>query len=176
MTSDRAHGAITLEPPDERYLESYFEALAEFKSEGSIYMPAELTPEQFPAYVQRLHDQSLGKGLPEGHLPSKEFWMVDPDGFAGRIILGLTYIPGPTRVGNHVGYAVRPRKRQKGYATHALSLLIDEASALGIQVLMPTCGRDNLASRKVIEKNGGVLILGDDGEGEFRFELRIRTT
>jgi len=170
---------ISLEQPDERYLESYFEALAEFRSEGSIYMPDALTPDQFPAYVRRLHDQSFGKGLPEGHIPSKEFWIVDQDGFAGRIILGLTYIPGPTRFGNHVGYAVRPSKRRKGYATMALSLLLNEARELGVQVLMPTCGSDNLASRNVIEKNGGVLVKSetdDNGKvGELRFRIQLKS-
>jgi predicted acetyltransferase len=149
---------ISLEPPSEKYLESFFQAMAEFEGEGNPQISETMTREQFPAYVQKLHDQSVGKNLKEGHMPSKEYWIIDAEGYAGRIILGLTFTPDPDRLGNHVGYAVRPSKRRKGYATKALQCLLDEARKLKIYKLMPICDPSNLASRKVIERSGGVLL------------------
>ena len=149
---------MRLELPSEESVDSFFQAMAEFESEGNRQIPENMTKEQFPAYVQRLLDQSAGKNLKEGHVPSKEFWIIDAEGYAGRIILGLSFIPDPDRFGNHVGYAVRPSKRRKGYATKALQLLLDEARKLKIDKLMPICDEANLASRKVIERNGGVLV------------------
>jgi len=168
---------INLETPSEKYIDSFFEAMAEFAVEGIPQVSEDMTREQFPAYVQRLHDQSIGKNLKEGHIPSKEFWIIDDEGFAGRIILGLTYTPSSDRVGHHVGYAVRPSKRRQGYATNALECLLIEARKLDIYKLMPSCGADNVASRKVIEKNGGVL-LGDlpdvhPSHGELRFLIDL---
>lgn len=151
---------ICLELPSEKYLESFFQAMAEFESEGIPQISENMTKERFPAYVQQLHDQSAGKNLKEGHVPSKEFWIIDADGYAGRIILGLTFTPDPDRFGNHVGYAVRPSKRRKGYATQALQSLLVEARKLKISKLMPICDAANLASRKVIERNGGMLLDG----------------
>ena len=151
---------ISLEPPSEKYLESFFQAMAEFEGEGNPQISETMTREQFPAYVQKLHDQSVGKNLKEGHMPSKEYWIIDAEGYAGRIILGLTFTPDPDRLGNHVGYAVRPSKRRKGYATKALQCLLDEARKLKIYKLMPICDAANVASRKVIERNGGVLVEG----------------
>jgi predicted acetyltransferase len=162
-----------LELPSEKYIDSFFEAMEEFASEGIPQIAAEMTREQFPQYVQRLHDQAAGKGLKEGHVPSKEFWIIDADGYAGRIILGLTFYPSPERVGNHVGYAVRPSQRRKGYATRALESLLEEARKLQIYKLMPTCGVENVASRKVIEKNRGVLLDGLPNESELRFLIDL---
>ncbi|MBC8064377.1 MAG: GNAT family N-acetyltransferase [Chlorobia bacterium] len=173
---------ITLEPPSEKFQDSFFQAMAEFAGEGNRQVAADMSQEQFPAYVQQLHDQSLGKNLKEGYIPSKEFWIIDADGYAGRIILGLTFVPTPERVGHHVGYAVRPSKRQHGYATKALELLLDEARKINILKLMPECDSTNIASRKVIERNGGVLLdrmpNGEPCEGSLRYiiDLNARPT
>jgi predicted acetyltransferase len=151
---------VWLEIPSEKYVDSFFQAMAEFAEEGIPQVPANMTTVEFPAYVQRLHDQSVGKNLPEGRVPSKEFWIIDAEGYAGRIILGLSYAPDPDRVGHHVGYAVRPSKRRLGYASQALRCLLEESRKLKIFKLMPICDASNVASRKVIERNGGVLLDG----------------
>ena len=171
---------ICLALPSVDFHISFFAAMREFESEGIPQIPPNVTEDQFPVYVQTLHDQSVGKNLKEGYVPSKEYWIVDSNGYAGRIILGLTYYPSPERLGNHVGYAVRPTKRGNGYATHALRLLLDEARNLQIYRLMPTCSTENLASRKVIERNGGVLInplpndVSNDRELRFLIDLKSR--
>ncbi len=163
--------------PSEKYIESFFQAMAEFKPEGIPQIREGMTEEHFPAYVQQLHDQAVGNNLKEGHIPSKEFWMIDSDGYAGRIILGLTYTPTPERLGHHVGYAVRPSKRRLGYATKALGLLLDEARAMKIYMLMPDCASTNVASRKVIESNGGVLLdrlpNGEPCQGSLRYLIDL---
>jgi predicted acetyltransferase len=166
--------SICLELPSTQYVESFFQAAAEFEAEGIPQISTDLTEEQFSAYVQGLHDLAAGKNLKRGYVPSKEFWIIDSDGYAGRIILGLSFVAGPDRLGHHVGYAVRPSKRQRGYATKALEHLLVEARNLGILKLMPECARNNLASRKVIERNGGVLLedLSNDDALKFLIDLK----
>ena len=69
--------------------------------------------------------------------------------------------------GGHVGYAVRPSERRKGYATEMLKLAIEYCRSLGIDRVMLGCYKDNLPSIKTIEKNGGALekeILYLDGK------------
>jgi len=168
---------IRLESPSEKYIDSFFQAMSEFAEEGIPQISAGITREQFPAYVQRLHDQAVGKNLKEGHVPSKEFWIIDDEGYAGRIILGLAFIPASDRVGHHVGYAVRQSKRRRGYATMALQCLREEARKLKVYKLMPSCDAANIASRKVIERNGGVLLNGEPDDippqGELRFIIDL---
>lgn len=61
------------------------------------------------------------------------------------------------RYGGHIGYAVRPGERRKGYATAMLRLALEHARKLGLPRVMLGCYADNLASKRTIVKCGGVL-------------------
>lgn len=80
--------------------------------------------------------------------------------FCGSI--GLRWQPGsselPPYVLGHIGYAVVPCKRGRGYATRALQLLLPQAKLEGLDYVTITTQPDNVASQRVIRANGGVLI------------------
>lgn len=59
--------------------------------------------------------------------------------------------------GGHIGYAIRPTERQKGYATTLLKELLTKAKEKGLDQVLVTCYESNVASRKVIEANNGQL-------------------
>ena len=56
-----------------------------------------------------------------------------------------------------IGYSVRPSQRRKGYASEILRLTLEKAAQYGFQKILITCNEPNIASAKIIEKNGGVL-------------------
>ncbi len=59
----------------------------------------------------------------------------------------------------NIGYGILPSERGKGYANIALSLGIKEYYRLtGNTSLVICCYKENIPSRKVIEKHGGILI------------------
>lgn len=62
-----------------------------------------------------------------------------------------------TQYGGHIGYAVRPSERQKGYAAEMLNLALEYAKEIGLNKVMLGCYADNLASKKTIIKCGGKL-------------------
>ena len=64
----------------------------------------------------------------------------------------------------HCGYSVRPSERRKGYGTQMLRQLLDVAKEAGLQKLQLSVERDNTASVRVIQNNGGVY------ERSFSFE------
>ena len=72
--------------------------------------------------------------------------------------------------GGHIGYFIRPSQWNKGYGTIQLRLLLEKAHELGIENALLTCDVENIASARVMEKNGGRRI--DQIEVEVAGELR----
>ncbi|WP_281425649.1 GNAT family N-acetyltransferase [Paenibacillus montaniterrae] len=59
--------------------------------------------------------------------------------------------------GGHIGYVIRPSERRKNYGKYALKELLQKAREIGIQEVLLTCDEANIASRKIIEANNGML-------------------
>ena len=59
--------------------------------------------------------------------------------------------------GGHIGDGIRPSKRNMGYGNKMISLALDECRKLKIDKVLMVCNKNNIASRKTIIKNGGVL-------------------
>lgn len=59
--------------------------------------------------------------------------------------------------GGHIGYGVRPSERNKGYATQILRLALSYSKSINLNQIMVACYAENLPSKKVILKNGGLL-------------------
>ena len=101
--------------------------------------------------------------LPDGtqvkRIPGFHRWMWDGE-FCGTI--GFRWQPGiaelPPHVLGHIGYAVVPWKRRLGYATSALKQMLPLAREVGLPYVEITTDPDNIASQRVIEANGGVLV------------------
>src|SRR5215469_11541854 len=118
------------------------------------------------AFLASMEDRE-GKGppitLPYGsaakRLPGFRRWLWDGE-FCGSISLrwqrGTEALP-PYCLG-HIGYAVVPWKQGRGYATRALHDVLREAQAEGLRYVELTTAPDNVASQRVIEANGGVLV------------------
>jgi predicted acetyltransferase len=124
---------------------------------------------------------TLPDGTKAARLPGFRRWIWDGD-FCG--VMGLRWKPGteelPPYVLGHIGFSVVPWKRQRGYATRALGLLLDDAQQEGLRWVELTTKLENVASQGVIVANGGRVIErfttpGEYGEREalrFRIELR----
>lgn len=101
--------------------------------------------------------------LPDGstvqRLPGYHRWMWDGE-FCGSI--GFRWQRGtpslPPHVLGHIGYAVVPWKRTRGYATKALAMTLSSAKAQGLSYVELTTDPENIASWRVIEACGGMLV------------------
>jgi len=158
--------------PAPRYLAGYVDALKRgwevdhLRGRASTRDQLQAIAAGAGAFLDQEVDRE-GKGppiaLPDGsmtrRLPGFTRWLWDGE-FCGRI--NLRWQPGtaelPPHVLGHIGYAVVPWKQRRGYATQALRDLLPLAWAEGLPHVEITADRDNVASRRVIETNGGRLV------------------
>ena len=78
--------------------------------------------------------------------------------------------------GGHIGDGIRPSERGKGYGTEIIRLALIECKKLGINKVLMTCDKDNIASAKTIINNGGVLdseFVNEEGEIEQRYWITL---
>jgi predicted acetyltransferase len=138
-------------------------------------------------FVAQLDDPQAKGGpvmLPDGstvpRLPGFQRWLWD-GAFCGRI--GFRWQPGtsvlPPHVLGHMGFAVVPWKRRRGYATRALALLLSEVADKGLTFVEITTDPDNAASQRVILANGGQLVerfrkpAAYGGKEAYRFRIDL---
>ena len=162
-----AAGSLRLVAPSLERLPSYAAALAggwspDTTQDVSAEQLAAIRrdPAAFLAELTR-QDGTIrsASGAEMPRLPSRLFWLDDGE-FCG--VINLRFVAGsdllPHYVSGHIGYAVVRQKRRRGYATHALALILPVAREVGLSRVEITCDEDNEPSRRVIEKNGGVFI------------------
>jgi predicted acetyltransferase len=158
--------------PSREYLPSYVAALKRGWSpdniRGGVAAQEELeriaaNPDAFLASLVDKEAAGAPITLLDGttvpRLPGYRRWLWDGE-FCGSI--GLRWQRGtealPPHCLGHIGYAVVPWKQRRGYATRALRELLQEAKAEGLRHVVITTEPDNVASQRVIQANGGVLV------------------
>jgi predicted acetyltransferase len=128
----------------------------------------ELIAQDAALFVERQTDLAAEGGpitLPDGskvpRIPGRSFWIWDEGAFCGAINLRWEPCTAtlPPHVLGHVGYTIVPWKRRRGHATAALRWVAAHArDVAGLPFMDATTDPDNLASQRVIERAGGVLV------------------
>ncbi len=180
----RAMGSPRLAAPATRFRESFLAALAEAHREGRHPELDETllrAPDEFGRYVAALRDDVRSPGAtaryvwslrgkeppyqPGGYVPQTTLWWAQGDEYLGRVSIRHRLTLHLLYEGGHIGYEVRPSARGRGHATAMLAAALPLAAELGVECALIDCDPGNIASRRVIEKNGGVL------DGEYDDEL-----
>ena len=59
--------------------------------------------------------------------------------------------------GSQIFYKILPQYRNKGYGTIMLNLALEKCKEFGFKTIRINCDDKNIASKKIIEKNGGKM-------------------
>lgn len=175
-------GGARLVAPAVAFHGSFLAALAEYHAEGRhLDLPADRLgdPREFSRYVASLRDDAEDPGAavrcvaaltgvppeswPDGYVPQTVLWWVAGDEFIGRVHIRHRLTPHLLGEGGNIGFEVRPSARRGGHATAMLAAALPLAATLGVDPARIDCDAGNIASRRVIEKNGGVLDEERDG-------------
>ncbi|HEX7739325.1 MAG TPA: GNAT family N-acetyltransferase [Marmoricola sp.] len=154
--------------PDSSVRESFLAAVAEFEAEGAGNIATIAWRDRWAAtwdgaagfadFAKALRDDALPETpRADDWVPCTTLWWVDGSTYLGRLSIRHHLKGWLEEVGGHIGYDVRPSARRQGHATAMLRTALPVAASLGIDKALVTCDDDNLASRRVIETNGGVF-------------------
>ncbi len=157
--------------PTTRVHASFLRALGEYRDEGRYEHldPARLAAvEGFRRYLNDLRAAADPRTPRDGGLvPQTTLWLVDGEEYLGRLSIRHALTERLWVEGGNIGFEIRPTRRRRGYATVMLAMSLPVAHRLGIDPALLTCDASNVASRRVIEANGG--LLADVGDGVCRF-------
>lgn len=158
---------IRLIMPKEEYLQSYMEAFDEYVTNNvSTYYFTDATSCDIFAKFDRYRKE---RDLPPDRVGEDKYWLVDDEKtyFIGEIAIRHRLNEALAQRGGHIGYGVRYSEWNRGYGTKMLALALEKAKELRISPVLITCNDDNLASARVMEKNGFVLgdtiLVSEDG-------------
>lgn len=149
--------------PNEEYKEKIADFVQEFRNNGENLIPGSGGLDRLPSYEDWLkkinEDLSKEKAESKGRVQAKQYIAVriDDDKVIGVVQVRYKLNEYLYNYGGHIGDAIRPSERNKGYSTEMIGLALKEAKKVGIGNVMMTCDRENKASARTIMKNGGVF-------------------
>ena len=135
--------------------DAFLEVAREWRAAGVDRYAAAI--DDFDAWLTKVERQACQETCPPGFVAQDHLWLVHAE---RRILAGVRLrhrlSPQLLEEGGHIGYDVRPSERRKGVGTRLLALTLEMARERGFERVLITCDHDNVASAKIIEKNGGL--------------------
>lgn len=151
---------LILIPPTMEYADEIMAYRAEFLDAGSSMdgcgpLKRCETPEKF---LEIVDSYTHPETLPERMVIASQFLCVrKSDGrLIGMIQVRHYFNEYLEKYAGHIGYAVRPSERRKGYAKEMLRITLPFCRSIGIDKVLIACIDGNIASEKTIIANGGV--------------------
>ncbi len=137
------------------------------------------TIKDFDKWLEKVKNDVSEKTIEMGRVPATLFLGVRK---SDNKVVGMLQIrhylnESLLKNGGHIGDGVRPSERRKGYATQMIRLALEKCKKLGIQRVLMVCYKDNIGSRKSIEKNGGILeneLPAENGRIDQRYWISLK--
>ena len=111
----------------------------------------------YKKWLKQMTNRKEGKNLPEGYVKENFYLCYEDNQLVGVFSLKFELTDYLLHYGGHIGYAVRPSRRNNGLATQILKQGLTIAKDNHLKKVLAAVNEDNLASIQVILKNNGKL-------------------
>ena len=137
-----------------------------YKLDGDKYTYAE--------WLKMITDNLHKETVDSRYGTSQTFFAIDAEQKIVGVITFRHELTDFYKDSGHIGYSVRPSERGRGYATEMLRQLLSIAKEQGFRNILLTCKIDNIASQRVISKNGGEVTRTFSKDGKNYKEYCVR--
>lgn len=174
---------LRLVEPAYSHRKAFLTMVADYQAAGeNRYLPLlSVLRADFRGYVRHQRQMSRGIGLKPGWVPCTVLWGVSPELplIVGELHIRHWLTQPLEKEGGHIGYTITPSLRGKGFGTQQLALGLEKVrEVLDVDHVLVTCDTDNVASARVIQKNGGILeneVISDhSGKPVSRYWIDLR--
>lgn len=111
----------------------------------------------FKEWYQELADNKNKDKLPEGYSIQTTYLVINKDEIVGILNARWEKVSVLMEFGGLIGYSIRPKFRGRGYANEMLKLGLEKFKEKNINEILISCKDFNISSKRVIEKNSGIL-------------------
>lgn len=155
--------------------EKHFEKLKELKKEFYLNKETRIQGSGSLDKYENLSEwlksiKEIEKGLNKLLVPTEYYLGIVEDEIVGMICIRKGHNEEIEKFAGHIGYSIRPSKRNQGYATEMLKLLLTKIE----NDVIITAEVKNISSNKVILKNNGVFIEVVNAHGMIVNKYKIK--
>lgn len=146
----------TIALADQASFKRFQDILLAEKASGNTFVETQKV-EDFAAFVEQSRRFEAQTDRPDWSTSTNYYYFLDGE-IVARIVCRWQLEKGDlATVGGHIGYVTRTDYRGQGIMTALLAFALEQYQKRGIKRVLITANKDNIASRKTIEKAGGIL-------------------
>ncbi|MBU1144106.1 MAG: GNAT family N-acetyltransferase [Firmicutes bacterium] len=149
---------LTLRKPTLEDKSAYLNYIEAWGNEFVIPTASSLNQRTFEELIERIDLDEKNMIDPVHRVPATTYILIDDSQeIYGAICLRYYLNEDLFKYNGHIGYGIKPDKRNQGYGKYMLSLVLEKAKEHKMTMVLITCNDENTASFKTIEACGGVL-------------------
>ena len=126
---------------------------------GSGALDTYLNESSYEKWIEKVITDIDIANIEGGRVPAYSYFYVreTDNEIIGMINIRLALNDFLRNEGGHIGYCIRPTERRQHYATNMLNEALVFCKTIGLDNIIVTCDKSNIASASVIKNCGGIL-------------------
>jgi len=150
--------------PNEDYKDKAIDFINEFHTynsdiSGTGALDKYLEKSSYEKWIKKVITDIDIANVEGGRVPAFSYFYIreSDNKIIGMINIRLALNDFLRNEGGHIGYCIRPTERKQHHATNMLEEALAFCKTIGLENIIITCDKSNIASSNVIRNCGGIL-------------------